>query len=209
MRNNNADLLHTAAELRGLGSLGFFCCCCCCFLLPWCFTWLKILIYLMVFLFTVGVQGLNTVYKIMWNLSRYFKSIVLYQVGKCQVKRQFFAVLFKVSFSWCVYTKPIPGTAVVCITKNQGYSDASFFKMHWMCFIFCLTYQIFHVMPGEIPINVIAAFPIPSGYFCFFRLQIPISLVVVLFMWKMKRICLFSSCDKMGFVEGHEEYRNS
>lgn len=177
------------------------------FLLPWCFTWLKILIYLMVFLFTVGVQGLNTVYKIMWNLSRYFKSIVLYQVGKRQAKRQFFAVLFKVSFSWCVYTKPIPGTAVVCITKNQGYSDASFFKMHWMCFIFCFTYLIFHVMPGEIPINVIAAFPMASGYFCFFQTSdtnlIGSSTVYV----KDEKDLL--SCDKMGFIEGHGEYRNS
>lgn len=63
-------------NLGAWGLLDFFCCCC--FLLPWCFIQLKILIYLTVFLFTVGVKGLNTVYKIMWNLSRYFKNIVLY-----------------------------------------------------------------------------------------------------------------------------------
>lgn len=37
-----------------------------------------------------------------------------------------FAVLFRVGFSWCVHTKPIPGTAVACITRNQGYLDTFF-----------------------------------------------------------------------------------
>lgn len=47
--------------------------------------------------------------------------------------------------------------------KESRFFRCIFFKMHRMCFILSFTFEIFHVMPGEIPINVIAAFPMASG----------------------------------------------